>query len=164
MPRGNRTSEADLVGRLDFAAARLSCGDSYASVVRACRQRFGVSESTAKNYVRRSGERLREATELRREIEISRTLARLEDIYERAMENEDWKAALGSVRALCTLLGLYENPRRVERRVITVSAPLQLICAGEDSAEDIGAVADSRKRATNCNNYAVETVSTSLAA
>lgn len=162
--RGNRTPRTDLLGRVSFVAACLSDGATHASAVRMCQERFGVSQSTAKRYVRQGLEDFRQAAKLDRELQVAKARLRLEEIHRLALEKNDLRSGIQAVTALCHLLGLYDHAKEVERPRDTLTEFLQQIRAGLSPDEIAITVVDAPFGVTKNHKPLLETVTTDAAA
>lgn len=162
--RGNRTPRTDLLGRVSFLTARLSDGTNHASAVRLCQERFGVSRSTAKRYIRQGLEDLRESAKTHLELETAKARLRLEEIYRLALEKNDLKAGIQAVTALCHLLGLYDQPKNAEKPWDTLTELMQQIRAGLFPEEVTLTVVDAPFGVTKDHKLSLETVTTAAAA
>jgi len=112
-PRGNRTSEVQLDGRIRQVEKLLLRGSSYSDLVTFCDGTFGVSERTAERYIAEAYRRIRLAHEKDRELDIAIAKARYEEIIRLAIERMELAVAVSAQRNIDRLLGL-DAPERVE--------------------------------------------------
>ena len=72
---------------------------------------WGVTERTVDNYIRRAKDIFRREAKYIREMELGRSLARLDRLFKSNMKIQDFKAALATLKERNTMLGLYEPVR-----------------------------------------------------
>jgi len=162
--RGNRTPATDLLGRVSFVAVCLSDGASHTSAVRLCQERFGVSQSTAKRYVRQGLEDLRQAAQVDLQLETAKAQLRFELLFRLALEKNELRTALRALVAHCEFLGLYDRPKEAEAPRDTLSEFLQQIRAGQFPDETMLTVVDAPFGVTKDHKLLPETVTTAAVA
>jgi hypothetical protein len=115
-PRGDRTSEAELMRRVAQVEKRILWGFSYSDLVSFCDTEFGVSEATAKRYIAQARENIHRIVEAKRAEHLSKAAARYDEFIKLALAEKEINVAVSSQRSLDKLLGL-DAPERVEHGV-----------------------------------------------
>jgi hypothetical protein len=115
-PRGDRTSEAEVMRRVAQVEKRILWGFSYSDLVAFCDGEFGVCERTADRYMAQARENINRIAAMKREEHLSKAAARYDEFIKLALAEKEINVAVSSQRSLDKLLGL-DAPERVEHGV-----------------------------------------------
>ena len=95
--------------RIDKVMDLLLHGVSRGQIVKAGAKEWDVTERTVDTYIREAKDALAAQAEKRREVLYGLAYARLENLYQRSLSISDFKNALGVVKELNSLAGLYPD-------------------------------------------------------
>ncbi len=111
-PRGDRTSEAEVMRRVAQVEKRILWGFSHSDIVAFCDSNFGVCERTTFRYIATAKENINHVATIRREEHLSKATARYDEFIKLALAEKQINVAVSSQRSLDKLLGI-DAPERM---------------------------------------------------
>lgn len=123
----------------------LVIGATKAHIFRYSSETWGVTRRTTDNYVMKATARLKELATVDREAEVSKAIKRYEMIFQKALKDKQYYAAINAQKELCKLLALnmpaqvqVEHTGKVEHEHINREQRIQEIETILDRARDRG--------------------------
>ena len=112
---GKRVQSAEIEKRVTLVYDMLAIGSSRAKILEYVRNKtdWGVSRATVDNYIAKANTLFEENAEIHRARELGKALSRLNSLYQKTLQIQDFARCLAVQRELNQLLGLYE-PTKVE--------------------------------------------------
>lgn len=110
--------------RVEKVMELLAAGTKRARIVQYCAEKWQVVERTADNYIAAAYELMADESRIRRDREMGRSLIRLNNLYMRAMTDEQYNTALAVERERIQLLGL-RAPERIAFELPEGTDPLE---------------------------------------
>lgn len=129
MARSKVTPPAVIEERVNFVYGLLLSGATSQQVKAAFAKHdadqpdkaWNVSARTIRRYVKTANGYIEQAGAWKRELEMGRAIARLNDIYARSMRVQDYQRALAAQRELNLIFGLHAPPPVQTLRLLGVS-------------------------------------------
>lgn len=128
--RRRRASQAEREQRLAELAELLATRAPSRAVVRFAREKWGLGERAAQEYVADAKERLRESSHFDRSVELGLAVAGYELILRRQLTAGDLRSARATLNKLVALLGLAAarepviTPEALDREIARLEAEL----------------------------------------
>lgn len=112
---GAKTDTAEYERRIEQVMELIAAGARRAAILQfvAEKTEWDVCERTVDNYIKAANKRFAKVAEHEREIERGKARRRLEMIFSKAMQVQDYARAIAAQRELNQLLGLYE-PKQLD--------------------------------------------------
>lgn len=115
MPRPKKTSDSAASKATNFEAQKrvntvyrmLLLGVSRADIVEYTEKEWQIAHSMTDEYIARANELFKAQAETVRDEQFGKAMARLQNLYEKNMKIQDYKAALATQKEINALLGLY---------------------------------------------------------
>lgn len=106
---GEKSTAATVEERVSDVHRMLLLGVRRREILQfASKKKWGVSDRAIDEYIARATERIREAAEVDRALELGRAMQRLDDLYRSAIQAEDFRTALQVQKELTAMIGLAE--------------------------------------------------------
>lgn len=104
----SRSTQAHVEERSREVARLVSEGYSTADVIRHAAENWGVGSRQAENYLKRAKGILREQWEVDRQDFLGELMSRYQTTYRKALEAEQYGAAIGALNAMAKLAKVVE--------------------------------------------------------
>lgn len=120
-PRGNVTSQAEIMRRVDVVEQLIGQGMTTREIINDCTQRFGVSSATVDRYIARVRERWVAEREAERATDVEVTIARVSRMARKLEAKRAWAPWMQAEKLLADIKGVLA-PQRHEHKVAAVVA------------------------------------------
>lgn len=101
-----KASKAEFENRINEVFSMLVIGATTAHIVRYSSETWGVTRRQTEKYIARATERLKKLATIDREVEVSKAIKRYEMIFQKALKDGQYYAAINAQKELCKLLAL----------------------------------------------------------
>lgn len=105
-----KPTKAEIAQRVSTVYDMLLVGSTRSQIIQyvANKTNWDVSNRTIDNYIQRANAKFEEDAKTHRERELGRALARLNMLYQKTLQIQDYQRCLAIQKELNALLGLYE--------------------------------------------------------
>lgn len=114
----NKVTNAEMIERVNTVFDLLTIGSTRQQILQfvASKTNWNVCDRTVDIYIARANERFEENAQFYRARELGKALSRLNTLYQKTLQVQDYARCLAVQRELNQLLGLYE-PKQIEINV-----------------------------------------------
>lgn len=115
---GKKSTKAEIEQRITLVYDMIVVGSSRAQVLQYVTKKtdWEVCDGMVDKYIARANDRLAEESQIHRATELGKSLSRLNTLYQKTLQVQDYARCLAVQRELNQLLGLYE-PKQIEIKV-----------------------------------------------
>lgn len=106
-----KATNSEVNKRVTQVVKMLTMGVSRADILQYAADKWQIAERTTDDYIRRANKHFAETSVYNRDEQIGLAMARLNTLYQKTMQIDDYKAALAAQKELSNMLGLHA-PRR----------------------------------------------------
>lgn len=107
--RAPKATDAEIMKRVNKVYALLLTGVSRADIIEYTeKNKWGVQDSTIDTYIRKANDRFAEQSRTVHDEQLGLAISRLNNLHEKCVKTQDYKAALMVQKELNTLLGLHK--------------------------------------------------------
>jgi hypothetical protein len=133
-----RATDAEILKRVNDVYKLLLRGASRSEVLEFVTTNHGVSEGMADIYIKRASAYFNQRVQLERDTELGQALERYEMLFQRALQDEDYKTCIQAQSRIDKIMGLEQHTVRVDD---WHSDAIEAIKSGQINYEDmLGAV------------------------
>lgn len=127
-----KSTAAEVAARVDTVMTHLLRGKGRPFIMQFAADTWSVSERTTDEYIARATKLIEEITQPRKEYEFALVRQRLEELYDKALADKNYNAALGALKQVAEMTGI-NQPQKVD--VTSDGKPVPILITKMDLSE-----------------------------
>jgi hypothetical protein len=127
-----KSTKAEVATRVDTVMTHLLRAKGRPFIIQYAADTWSVSERTADEYIARATKLIEQITQPRKEYEFALVRQRLEELYDKALGDKNYNAALGALKQVAEMTGINEA-KKVD--VTSAGKPVPILITKMDLSE-----------------------------
>jgi hypothetical protein len=138
-----KATNAEVEQRISKVFSMLVEGASYGEIVRHAAEKWKLSDRQTDTYIKRAKIQLSEHAQVERAEEFGKALARLSDLYKRALKLHDFRTALSVQKEINAVMGHYPPVETKSKLTLDGELDLKHSADPEQYNRALGTLADA---------------------
>jgi predicted transcriptional regulator len=106
MAGNGKSTAAEVAARVDTVMTHLLRGKNRPFIIQYATETWSISERMADTYIARATKLIQEVTQPRKEYEFALTRQRLEDLFEKTLNDKNYQTALAVLKQVAEITGI----------------------------------------------------------